>query len=201
MIKRPFKRKSGYKDARLIGIASEDKYASVQYFEGLAHSDKYKNQRVHVHLIDKISEASSPTHVLKALDSFKKKYELERDDELWVVVDMDRWQLSEVHQLCNQKRYHLAVSNKCFELWLLLHLCDLSIYDQNTLNNFRSLCKHIENELRNILGSYNKHHIHIEDFLPGVEDAIVRARNLGHNGWPNDLGSTVYLLVERIIRN
>ena len=67
----------------------------------------------------------SPEHVLKQLNDYKSQYELEADDELWLVVDKDRWteaMLSRVATECSQEvAMHMALSNPCFELWLLLH--------------------------------------------------------------------------------
>jgi hypothetical protein len=48
-------------------------------------------------------------------------------DVLWLVIDTDRWgdkQLSEVTSECVSKHFRLAVSNPCFELWLILHYED-----------------------------------------------------------------------------
>lgn len=73
---------------------------------------------------------SSPEHVLKQLNDYKKEYELESDDELWLVIDKDRWpdaMLSHVATECTQDIYmHVAISNPCLELWLLLHFIDVT---------------------------------------------------------------------------
>lgn len=92
------------------------------------------NPRVHVHILERNDNEinnSSPEHVLKQLNDYKDQYELESDDELWLVVDRDRWteaMLSQVATECAQDNYmHMALSNPCIELWLLLHLVDVTL--------------------------------------------------------------------------
>ena len=69
--------------------------------------------------------------MIKRLDEYieKKDFALEKDDELWVMIDVDRWNkstLQEIAKEARQKGYRLAISNPCFELWLLLHFRDFS---------------------------------------------------------------------------
>ena len=124
-------RREAFRDARLIVIASEGKDTERIYFKALAK--EYTNPRVHVHILER-SEAeqnnSSPEHVLKQLNDYKEQYALEADDELWLVIDKDRWteaMLSRVATECTQDEYmHMALSNPCIELWLLLHLVDVA---------------------------------------------------------------------------
>ena len=85
-------RREAFRDARLIVIASEGKDTERIYFKALAK--EYSNPRVHVHILERSVDEqnnSSPEHVLKQLNDYKSQYELEADDELWLVVDKDRW--------------------------------------------------------------------------------------------------------------
>ena len=127
-----------------------------------------------------------------------------------MVIDVDRWkesELGDVAQQCEQKKYFLAVSNPCFELWLLLHLKSLADYTddeiqalfENKKSGYRTA---IEIELKNLLGTYNKKKITAEKFIPHVEQAIMRAKDLDtspSHRWTNEIGTRVYLLVESII--
>ena len=113
-------RREAFRDARLIVIASEGKDTERIYFKALAK--EYTNPRVHVHILERgVDERnnSSPEHVLKQLNDYKSQYELEADDELWLVVDKDRWteaMLSRVATECSQEvAMHMALSNPCFE--------------------------------------------------------------------------------------
>lgn len=138
-------RREAFRDARLIVIASEGKDTERIYFKALAK--EYTNPRVHVHILERHENEqnnSSPEHVLKQLNDYKGQYDLESDDELWLVIDRDRWtdaMLSHVAKECAQDDYlHVALSNPCFELWLLLHLVDIIEYffnfvEKRDLNN------------------------------------------------------------------
>lgn len=201
-------RSSELRDARLIIIATEGQKTEKTYFEDLATESR--NNRVHVKVLERNSTASSPEHILDLLDRFRSEYQYKTGyDELWLVCDVDRWRkkLSQVAEKCAQKGYFLAVSNPCFEIWLLLHLRSLENYDKTTLDEFRTNIKtnnrsRLEIELSNILGRYNPSNPDTTAFIPYVAIAIERAYHLDiqpKDRWPNDLGSRVYLLVKRIL--
>lgn len=205
-IKKEFKRRSRFRDARLFVIATEGKKTEPKYFGDFSSRDYYYNPHVHVEVLERLTSSSSPEHVLEELNRFKSAYSLNRDDELWMIIDLDRWHprsLSNVATKCGQKGYYLAVSNPCFEVWLLLHLKDMSEYSQEQIENFKQNSnRDIEREIRNILGSYNKYNPNNVKFLPHVQEAINRARDLDSNPndrWPNSIGTRVYLLAEKII--
>jgi hypothetical protein len=127
-----------------------------------------------------------------------------------MVIDFDRWgvgKLGEIAQACRQKGYLLAVSNPCFELWLLLHVCRLGDYTAEALARLRQNervgrdRRAIEMELVRLLGSYKKENPDCGRFLPLVEVAIEQAQVLDRepeHRWPNRLGTRVYLLVKEI---
>jgi hypothetical protein len=209
----PRTRRSGNRDARLIIIAAEGTNTEKQYFEDLAASFFAPN--IHVEVLDRLDVGSDPNAVLMALDQFRSQYSLRSGyDELWMMIDVDRWgekKLSEVGALCSQKNYELAVSNPCFELWLLLHLKSLDEYPYGILQEFkenkRPKARHprtrLELELVALLGSYQKGNLDTTKFLGNVESAIERARALDadpRHRWTNDLGTRVYLVAEKIIK-
>jgi hypothetical protein len=208
----PPTRKSSYRDAKLIIIAAEGTNTEKKYFDDL--TEAYIASNVHVKVLDRIEEGSDPKTVLKALDVFRKQYSLRLGyDELWLVIDVDRWHkkhLSDVGSLCSQKNYGYAVSNPCFELWILLHLKPLNEYPEKDLQEFkenkRPNSKHpktrLELELIKLLGSYNKGNPDTSKFLKNVEVAIERAKALDkhpEHRWTNDLGTRVYLIAEKIV--
>ena len=207
-------RQEAFRDARLIIIASEGKDTERIYFKALAK--EYTNPRVHVHILER-SEAeqnnSSPEHVLKQLNDYKEQYALEADDELWLVVDKDRWtdaMLSRVATECAQDEYmHMALSNPCIELWLLLHLVDISILTHEEhlqwLENRRkskNTDPYLKVRLRQEMGSYHESAYDAQMLIVNVEMAIERARTLDKNHadrWPQTLGTRVYLLAESVM--
>lgn len=203
-----------FRDARLIVIAAEGKDTERIYFEALAN--KYINPRVHVHILKREKEEqnnSSPKHVLRQLVDYEKQYELESDDELWLVVDRDRWtdeMLSNVAIKCAQDYYlHIALSNPCFELWLLLHLVDVALLSpeerQLWIENRRASKNanpYLKVLLRQAMGSYHEANYDAEMLIEHVGEAIDRAKSLDTNltdRWPQTLGTRVYLLAESVM--
>lgn len=203
------KRKSGVRDSRLIVVATEGEKTEKAYFDNFLSSP---DSRISIHVLPNIDSQSAPLKVIELLNEFKSEYRLRNDDELWLVIDVDEWQeqaLSEVARLSVQKDYHLAVSNPCFELWLLLHRVNISEYSEERceelLENRRvsSSRNCIEQALLDICGEYNKANLKTEHFVPYVDYAISQAENLDANDngrWPSGLGSHVYLLAQSIQR-
>ena len=171
---------------------------------------------MHVHILER-SEAeqnnSSPEHVLKQLNDYKEQYALEADDELWLVIDKDRWteaMLSRVATECTQDEYmHMALSNPCIELWLLLHLVDVTSLSpeeqQQWLENHRKTKNadpYLKVRLRQEMGSYHEAAYDAQMLIAHVEEAIERAKALDKNPadrWPQPLGTRVYLLAESVM--
>jgi hypothetical protein len=194
----------------LIIIATEGTHTEPTYFRDMTSSRYFYNSRIHVEVLEREGTASAPEYVMKMLDQFCDRYQYEEGlDELWLVVDTDRWgdkKLADVATKCLQKGYEMAVSNPCFELWLLLHLKSLREYSPEILDEFRANSRignrtRLASELVNLLGEFSKSSLKTEYFLPHVEDAIARARALDNPElrWPNDLGTRVYLLAEKIM--
>ena len=189
-------------------------FTECPYFKALAK--EHTNPRVHVHILER-SEAeqnnSSPEHVLKQLNDYKEQYALEADDELWLVIDKDRWteaMLSRVATECAQDEYmHMALSNPCIELWLLLHLVDATSLSpeeqQQWLENRRTSRRtdpYLKMRLRQEMGSYHEAAYDAQMLITHVEEAIERARALDKNPndrWPQTLGTRVYLLAESVM--
>lgn len=207
-------RREAFRDARLIVIASEGKDTERIYFKALAK--EYTNPRVHVHILERSVDEqnnSSPEHVLKQLNDYKSQYELEADDELWLVIDKDRWteaMLSRVATECSQEvAMHMALSNPCFELWLLLHIEDatsLTLEEQMLWMENRRRSKnadpYLKVRLRQQMGSYHESSYDTLALIAHVEEAIERARALDNSPadrWPQTLGTRVYLLAESIM--
>lgn len=207
-------RREAFRDARLIVIASEGKDTERIYFKALAK--EYTNPRVHVHILERSVDEqnnSSPEYVLKQLNDYKSLYELEADDELWLVIDKDRWteaMLSRVATECSQEvAMHMALSNPCFELWLLLHIEDATsltpeermLWMENRRKS-KNADPYLKVRLRQKIGSYHESSYDTLALRAHVEDAIERARALDKNPadrWPQTLGTRVYLLAESVM--
>jgi hypothetical protein len=211
----PFERPQGKKEARLIIIAAEGRMTERIYFEALAA--QYHSTGVHVEIIDRQTDSSDPGAVFEALDTFTKVYELDEDDELWMVIDRDykSWdekQISEIARLCHQKTgFNLGLSNPAFEIWLLIHIKDIhNDYTEDDREAFwlnRKVSREktvLKKELSNILTKgFNESNYDAEYLIKNVHVAIKRAREMDKkpdDRWPNYLGTRVYRLAENIIK-
>jgi GT2 family glycosyltransferase len=116
------------RDDRVFVVATDDSYAPAQYFEHL-HLPRV---RILVLSTPVNSGLSAPVHVVDRLkDAFanvKRRGEIQIGDEFWVLLDTDHHFRDrnlpgtlQALQEARQAGLEVAVSNPCFELWLLLH--------------------------------------------------------------------------------
>ena len=127
--RKSLKRKTGFRDARLIIIATEGSITEVEYFNQLREQEILSPLRFQIKVIPPDENKSAPNHIIKSLTTYKKQYQIKDDDELWMVIDRDRWtvqMLSDIISQSRQKRIGLCISNPSFEIWLILHFEDLS---------------------------------------------------------------------------
>lgn len=209
--RRSFTRPSGKREARLVIIATEGAITEKAYFEGLVSADGFPNSQVHVEVLATEAGESAPKKVIGRLNEFKRQYRLDQEDQLWLVVDKDRWpdaQLAEVAQQSHQKGYFLALSNPCFELWLWLHWVDPS---QQNIEALR-LCwenakvsasrRHLEAQLSTLAGGYQKTKPDFRRYYPRVPQAQAGAQWLDADGggrWPAYLATRVYQVVAAVM--
>ncbi|SFW32582.1 RloB family protein [Chitinophaga sancti] len=209
-----FIRESGSKDKeKIIVLAYEGADTERLYFEAVKNCHRFNKDLIELHALKRPpgDHASSPRHVFSKLKrEAKDEYNFGPKDELWMVIDTDRWRnIPEIVAECQtQKNMFAAVSNPCFELWLLLHRQDISGFDaaqtdailKNRKNGGRRT--HVERLLMAALGgSYNKSNIRADDFIPGLDQAIIQAKDRDAAGedYPTVVGSHVYKIVEKII--
>lgn len=161
-----------------------------RYFDGLKRA--YRNSAVNVTIKKK---GACPEDVvgyaLKLREQSGDAYE-----ETWCVLDVDDFDLAPCISLARRHRVGLAISNPCFEYWLLLHFEPCSAHLAGYTDAFARLTRHVPH--------YQKNELRFADFVPGVEAAVERARRI-----PGDLGrehqrnpsSGVWALVEKVVKN
>ena len=104
---------------------------------------------------------------------------------------------------------HMALSNPCFELWLLLHLEDVvsltpeerQLWMENRRKS-KNVDPYLKVLLRQKMGSYHESAYDASSLIAHVETAIERARALDKktaDRWPQTLGTRVYLLAESVM--
>jgi hypothetical protein len=172
-------------------IATEGKVTEKQYFS------IFGSLRVQVQILPTGEDnRSSPEYVLDRLREFHATYDLGGEDELWLMVDVDRWGATKLARITKEAAdmgVKLAISNPCFEVWLLCH----HVEHLDEANR----CNDVIRALRTVLGgSYSKVNLSLDQFKPYVELAIKHAEtNDAHprSRWPHKIGTHVY----RVIRN
>lgn len=209
--RRDFIRISGIRDPSLIVIATEGEKTEQQYFEGLQEKCETSPSRIHLKILEpRTTGHSSPKYVLSQLSDYKKEFGLNSNDELCMVIDRDSqsWteaELSLVAAQCESKQFVLALSNPCFEVWLLLHIKDIDEYSQQEISDlFSNKNEALKKEIRKLLGQYNPSNLNFSDFIESIDTAIHRASVLDTDPqarWPNNFGTRVYVPVKKIMES
>lgn len=133
------------------------------YFNGLRRM--VRNGAVNVIVM---TEPRDPESVVKRAAGTLRRKEA---DEAWCVLDVDDFRFDRAVPAARKSGVNLAVSNPCFEVWLILHHADLTgvVVD----------AKQAIERLRKYLPKYDKARMRFDqDFAHGVEEAIRRGRVL-----------------------
>ena len=205
MTNRSYNRKTGIRSPDLFVIATEGVRTESAYFDGI--KQKLRDSRLNMLILTRDeSGRSNPTQVIEQLDEYKKENRIGPRDLLCLVIDRDSQstsvaQLRKTYRLCTQKGYLLALSNPCFELWLLLHLVDLSEYNQNQLKDLlENKRQKMKREVQSVNRGFDYTNLQIDDFWPHIELAVARAEYLDDGKpWPEGkLGTTVHRLISKL---
>jgi hypothetical protein len=213
----PLVREGGFLEAEKMFILSyEGKISEKKYFEDFRNSELFNDSG----LIEVISlkrptnRGSDPISVKKLLQEAKKEYRFKDTDEFWLIIDRDDWEEIHNHSFDNlvadckkENNFFLAMSNPCFEIWLVLHLKDINEFNEEekrriVANERISNSKnYIDTVLSEIQGrGYNKRP-KPEIFLPLTKTAISRAKALDdeNQDYPKQLGTHIYKLIEKLM--
>lgn len=194
---RPLDRDSGVvRDASLIVIASEDTHAVRGYF---AH---FRPRRVQFRVLPTEGGRGAPQHIVERLDSFRLEFHLHDSDQLWYCGDTDHWatgnhlpNLQQVLSHCAKVGYHVALSNPCFELWLLLHFSELP--QDNTT------CRAVCSALSAAAGGYSKERGCATPITTQmIERAVERATQLdaGTTDIPTTPCTRIYRILDLLVQ-
>lgn len=206
-----FRESNSLEKEKIIVLAFEGNDTEEIYFDEFKSSEIFDDALIFLHLLKrpKTDTNSAPNHVFKKLKKeAKDEYNFKDTDELWMIIDTDRWKnIPDIISECKkQSNMFVAVSNPCFEFWLLLHIKNIADYDENELalilNNAKVSNKknYVDSKITEILGSYNKSNPKPELFLPTIDFAIEQAKKLDtyEDEFPQKLGSHVYKVVEKL---
>jgi hypothetical protein len=216
----PLIRKGGFLDAEKLYILSyEGTVSEKKYFNDFRES-KFFNDSGLVEIVPLKREkntGSDPISVKRLLKKAKSSYKFKKTDEFWLIIDRDHWETK--HKIdfdklvidCNKENnFFLAMSNPCFEIWLIMHLKDITEYSEEVANKLlknaseSSKKNYIDVVLGNLQDNgrgYNKRP-NPEIFLPLTKKAIERAKNLDNTNepYPKNLGTNIYKLIEKLLK-
>lgn len=189
--RRDHKKRDPFRDATLFIIVCEGSDREPQYFE---YFDRL-SARIKVKAIANNNGKSSPKHMEENANEAIGQIVTDGGDyNLWIVIDTDHWLkqglILPLKKTCDEKKWNLAISNPCFEVWLNYHL---SI---NKPDSKISMCKTWKTFLGRDEADFN------HETLPAlIQTAIQNAKdNYSENGYIPDPGSTqVYRLGEQIL--
>jgi hypothetical protein len=191
------------RDYKLFAISCEGGKREPDYFKIFQHlSNKIKVDVIQDYVSDdemlqKHKNDSAPKWVLDRALRYIEKNDLKSEDDLWFVIDKDRWsdaQLRELFTYCNNyPNWNLVISNPCFEVWLYFHK------KKNITLSISKSC----NELKNEISKFTKEGYNAHRFIINLEDAInnAKARDSDPNHFvPKDKETKVYQLGDAILK-
>lgn len=222
----PLVREGGFRNAEKFYILSyEGALSEKKYFEDLRVSEFFNNSgKIEVIALRKTKkEGTAPTYVKARLNEAKKHFRFKNTDEFWLIIDKDHWEdnqhidIRALYDSCaKEKNFFVALSNPCFEMWLVLHLVKLSEISE------KDRIKLLENpkvsDKKNFIDvflatlmdktrndgkqrGYNKRP-NPKLFLPRIHEAISNARDIPEKegSYLETLGTHVYKLVEKLVK-
>ncbi len=193
-MKSRFRRPTGQRRyKRMFVIVAEGKVTEQEYFQLLNDESIIRVKCL------KNRNNLTPQEALLRVREHIRKEPLRKHDEAWVVVDKDSWaeeQLVELHNWAQSRsNYGFALSNPKFEYWLLLHFEDAKGVVTSEQCS-KQLTKH--------LPDYYKHvdaRKFTNDRIKAATDRAKKRDNPPCTDWPRNPGTTVYKLVEKILKS
>ena len=215
----PLIRQGGHLNAeKLFVLSFEGTVTEKKYFQDLRASKYFNNNGLIdiVPLVRPKNKGSDPFSVKRLLKWAKREYGFKLSDEFWLIIDRDDWE--GIHKLSfddlvkeckDEENFFLAMSNPCFEIWLILHLKDLSDFSddnkvlilENAKNGSKNYVDILVAQLQGDNRGYNKRP-NPNIYLPLTNIAIERAKlidNLNED-YPKSIGTHVYKLVEKLVK-
>lgn len=183
--------------ARIL-VVCEGEVTEPEYLQGFARW--CRNPLVRIEISDEHGVPRTLVETAKRLKAqADRKATQEGDpflryDSVWCVFDVDEHpHVDQALDMANANEVHVALSNPCFELWLLLH------FRESPGMRHR---KAVHQMLTGFLPGYGKH-LSFEVLEPGYEHAVRRAQRLADEAASaNEVGRNpstgVYVLTEAI---
>jgi hypothetical protein len=112
------------------------------------------------------------------------------NDQLWFVMDVDRWKREEINSLIHAcdttPQWFIAISNPCFEVWLHFHV-------RKAIPIQPESCGHLKSTLPDFIRGGFK----VENICPKLETAVKNAREADPHAdkhFPDTMQTKLYQL-------
>ncbi|XVV17382.1 RloB family protein [Actinoplanes sp. CA-131856] len=153
----------------LVVVGAEK--TETAYLKGLA-----RRFRLGAVTMDIVEKPGAPDQLVSYA---RNVYGSEGYGQIWCVTDVDHYEreggkVTAAAAIAAKSGIEVAVSNPCFELWLLLH--------HEACTGFCANCGAVEKKLKRSLPAYDKTRLRFDDFADRLEDAIARAKVLEPSG-------------------
>jgi hypothetical protein len=171
---------------RVVLVVIGASRTEIAYLDALG--SHFQAEGVKMKLVEK---PGSPDQLVRYA---RAAFPLEQFDEVWCVTDVDHYEreggkVTAALELAGDD-IRLAISNPCFELWLLLHHEDCAAHCAD--------CREVHTRLRKHLPQYDKARLRFGDFAAGLDEAIRRAEKLGADHTRNP-STGVWRLVNAVL--
>ncbi|MBT9561263.1 MAG: RloB domain-containing protein [Myxococcales bacterium] len=171
--RRPARATAARQPRQRLLVVCEGRVTEPEYLDGLR--SHLRNPLVTIEVVPGAGVPltlvkSAKSRKLEAIDRAKR----EKDDNLlfdqvWCVFDVDDHpHIPDAAQMARDNGIYIAISNPCFELWLLLHVREPPGMQPR---------KEVARMLKRHLPDYDKH-LKPQRLLTGIEDAVLRAERL-----------------------
>ena len=189
------------RDYKLFAIACEGSVREPEYFKLFQYlSSKVKIDIIEEYLNEEetvVCTKSSPNWVLNKAAKYIAENNLLDEDELWFVLDVDRWTAKQIYGLVSycksNSNWHVVLSNPCFEVWLNFH-------QRKTIRRSLTTCKDLKKEL----ATFDKAGYNRFNYIQKITTAISNSRNADSNPnhfFPELKETKVYLLADALIQS
>jgi hypothetical protein len=160
----------------VLHIYCEGEKTEPNYINGYINSKHQGNRRLKIIRIEKTSK-NTPIQLVEEALKQKKSRSTPDEDVFWVVYDRESSQKhpDNLHKKAYEKagnRLNIALSNVCFEIWILLHFQDVTAPYMNYEDLYKNshLCGHLEN-----LG-FGKYEKSTTSLYPQLDKDVLNAR-------------------------
>lgn len=166
----------------VMHIYCEGEKTEPNYINGYINSKHQGNRRLKIIRIEKTSK-NTPIQLVEEALKQQKSRSTPKEDIFWVVYDRESNQKypDDLHNKAYEKagsRVEVAISNVCFEIWILLHFQEVTAPYRNYEDLYKNsqLCNHFEK-----IGfkKYEKNSASLYSLLDAmVDDAKIRAEKM-----------------------